>query len=947
MSSISSFRVASLFLLAALASMAVSPPRLFAAEPVLVADFTPGSGPAELLPEELSAAGGRLFFSGSLVRYGSEPWVGDGNGAGVHLLGDVCPGSCWSSPRNFTALGSHVVFNGQYTEKLYSATGDRVETLADLGDPYPVFTRLGEILFVTHRKNGADRVLRTDGTPEGTRPASDFCSASGCFRPEGMTAIGEALYYWRDGQLWQLVAEGDSRPIAPLAFPAHGFTPLGATKVLFSSCVGSLSFCPAWVTDGTGAGTRPLESAPGITNAAHLFFPWRDRVYFTNEALAIVSTDGAPEGTRLESGFAGNEPRILAATEHFLLYSISSDSTAAAVFTVLAVDAAGHHVEILGGVSQPQPMGRVGSRIVLKYRKDGAYYLAASDGTAGGTVTLTEGSASPTAAVLGGLLYFGLDAGPAGRGLWRTDGSPAGTRELELGLTEPFSSFIEPHRVGGSLLLFGEMGFSRSPWRLDPVSLAAVPAEPRGRSLQVVAENGSILFAEETDSGMRPLLASAPATLIDLPISLFDGGRFGADGLLYFSDAGPGKKIWASDGTAAGTRELIDFSPGWLPCGGSSYVPCLQGSPLDITPSGDRVFFSELEGYLYSAWVWEKGRPAARRLPFRNASPIAPLAGGKALLRSLDPDGFWISDGTDAGTRLLFATPAGSAVGFSRLVGDKLYFQLASDGDNELWASHLESGETVRLSSEVRAFLAPLIPLGDGVIFRASRDARTWNELGISDGTPAGTRFFDLGARFEYPSIDEDPFVVDRQSFVFAAAGDAAGLELWISNGSPEGTYRLTDLAPGAQPSSPTHFALAGRRLFFQADDGVVGRELFALDLPPLPPCTGDQACLMDDRFAVEVTARTAAGTFSGRRVAGSGDSAVFTFFSENNWEMLVKVLDGCAINGRRWVFAAAATDVAFTLRVIDRATGAEKVYANASGKPAVAVTDSSAFACD
>ena len=49
-----------------------------------------------------------------------------------------------------------------------------------------------------------------------------------------------------------------------------------------------------------------------------------------------------------------------------------------------------------------------------------------------------------------------------------------------------------------------------------------------------------------------------------------------------------------------------------------------------------------------------------------------------------------------------------------------------------------------------------------------------------------------------------------------------------------------------------------------------------------------------------------------------SGDSGLLWFFSPSNPEMLIKVLDGCSINGHRWVFAAGATDLAFNLHVVD-----------------------------
>ena len=78
---------------------------------------------------------------------------------------------------------------------------------------------------------------------------------------------------------------------------------------------------------------------------------------------------------------------------------------------------------------------------------------------------------------------------------------------------------------------------------------------------------------------------------------------------------------------------------------------------------------------------------------------------------------------------------------------------------------------------------------------------------------------------------------------------------------------------------------------------------------------------------------------------AGSDTSGLFWFFDADNWEVLVKVLDGCAINQRFWVFAAATTNVEYTLRVTDIESGALSEYFNPLGRAADAITDTSAFA--
>ncbi len=79
--------------------------------------------------------------------------------------------------------------------------------------------------------------------------------------------------------------------------------------------------------------------------------------------------------------------------------------------------------------------------------------------------------------------------------------------------------------------------------------------------------------------------------------------------------------------------------------------------------------------------------------------------------------------------------------------------------------------------------------------------------------------------------------------------------------------------------------------------------------------------------------------------VYNGDDSALFWFLDENNTELLVKVLDSCETKNRFWVYAAASTDVEFTLTVTDTQTNEVKTYSNPLGQSFTAITDTSAFA--
>lgn len=110
---------------------------------------------------------------------------------------------------------------------------------------------------------------------------------------------------------------------------------------------------------------------------------------------------------------------------------------------------------------------------------------------------------------------------------------------------------------------------------------------------------------------------------------------------------------------------------------------------------------------------------------------------------------------------------------------------------------------------------------------------------------------------------------------------------------------------------------------------------------------TATEMCLLGGRFRVEVEwGDFQGGSGSGGTVPESSDrSGLFYFFNPDNWEMLVKMLDGCSVNDHFWVFAAQATNVEYTLTVTDTETGQVNRYFNSLGTTPQPITDTAAFA--
>lgn len=113
----------------------------------------------------------------------------------------------------------------------------------------------------------------------------------------------------------------------------------------------------------------------------------------------------------------------------------------------------------------------------------------------------------------------------------------------------------------------------------------------------------------------------------------------------------------------------------------------------------------------------------------------------------------------------------------------------------------------------------PMVKTDDGRLFFTASTAEAGDELWVSDGTPEGTMMVkDIyegtdGANPQYLTAVGDVVY-------FTATTSGEGNELWVSDGTEEGTYVVKDIYPGATSSTP--FALTefyGKLLFFALDE--------------------------------------------------------------------------------------------------------------------------------
>ncbi len=206
-------------------------------------------------------------------------------------------------------------------------------------------------------------------------------------------------------------------------------------------------------------------------------------------------------------------------------------------------------------------------------------------------------------------------------------------------------------------------------------------------------------------------------------------------------------------------------------------------------------------------------------------------------------------------------------------------------------------------------------------VFRSADGGATWSAA--SDGLT---------------NLDVRSLLVDPSSPSTIYAGTSGGVfrsldrgDRWMAVGFRQ--ERITTLA--LDPASPS--------TLYAGMVGALARITFA---PPVPCVAGAETlCLNGGRFRVQTSWSSSSGGTAGpgRAVAITGDTGYFWFFDAANVELVVKVLDGTAINDAYWVFYGALSDVGYVITVTDTSTGAIQSYLNVESTLA-SQADTSAF---
>jgi len=181
----------------------------------------------------------------------------------------------------------------------------------------------------------------------------------------------------------------------------------------------------------------------------------------------------------------------------------------------------------------------------------------------------------------------------------------------------------------------------------------------------------------------------------------------------------------------------------------------------------------------------------------------------------------------------IFPGPGASATGELTDVNGVLFFR-ANDGTNGSQLYKANGTSSVSIVKVIPGSPSPqeLTPIGNLVYYTAT-DNLLGRELFRSDGTAAGT-FVVKDINTNGVSTPRDLINVDGTLFFNANPSNGVfGRELWKSDGTAAGTVMVKDIRPGGSASfdgNNARSATAGGLLFFWADDGVNGTELWRSD---------------------------------------------------------------------------------------------------------------------
>ena len=266
------------------------------------------------------------------------------------------------------------------------------------------------------------------------------------------------------------------------------------------------------------------------------------------------------------------------------------------------------------------------------------------------------------------------------------------------------------------------------------------------------------------------------------------------NGTMYFK-AGrntDGYELWATDGTAAGTRLVKDIFPG-----------VASSDPRSFTPCNGKTYFLADSVTVFSLCVTDGTTAGTQIIKNSYSNDFVAIPGnmcelnGKLIFtahNTTEGTELWETDGTSAGTKLLKDINPGKDGSDPRQFTpykNKLYFYSYDGVSQELWCTDGTAAGTIKISNMnyFGAVIMDLNVLNNSLYYTATNT--NGRSLYKSDGTTAGTvHLASLNANTRYPQVYTESAVVGNKLY-FATAEGLYLEQLWATDGTSAGTIKL------------------------------------------------------------------------------------------------------------------------------------------------------------
>jgi ELWxxDGT repeat protein len=678
-------------------------------------------------------------------------------------------------------------------------------------------------------------------------------------------------------------------------------------NLLFFTADDGINGTELWITDGTDTGTKMLKNI----NANSSSFP-SDLVYLPSKKSIVFTANDGINGTELWISDGTENGTVLLkdinATLHSnpynkvlggqYIYFLANDGSSGV--ELWRTDGSNNGTFLLKDIRT----GTAASGVTKLTAMDTFMFFVANDGNTGNELYVSNGtingtyqlkdiytnstSSSPNNLFLfDNKMFFTANDGIHGNELWVSDGTINGTymyMDFKKGTSS--SSFYYFCEFNNNLFFTGNSSGGRELFKLDATdTIVEIDINPFGGSdpNNLFAVGSKLFFLADVDKGMElyvsdgtkngtkltrdlyPIQTDAQIRLMTVvdsalyfvshespyyqnfelycvnssntyptrvkdiiagPVASNPANLMAYKGNLLFTvnDEVIGNELWISK-SKTNAEPVSDLFSGTKDAGIQSIAEYKHGVLFNaITSVGDELWKSD--GSIANTVLVDDiyfGSTSSSPRNFFSDRGMAYFTAAETSVKRL-----FYSDGTLSGAKYIYFGSTVSEYKTQLRVGDILYLTFPGLSKDNLYkyetgtnGYRLKTFNPNGLGDDVQN----LTEFKDKLYFTANDGNNSGNELWMSDGSSNGTQLVkDINSSGH--SNPGNLLVMDTL-LLFSANDGNTGSELWVSEGDNINTKLLKDIFQGNAGSSISQMTLFKNKAYFTANDGINGNELW------------------------------------------------------------------------------------------------------------------------